>query len=178
MTLLDRLRESRLYRPDQNEYILYPALPLPGFLQKNLVPAEMVEGNSFLRAELEAGRQDFIERDRHGQLHFNGRFRNADELRAETISAVSVTGGHLGAAKAYWDRNAMSGFYEAVLEKWRDHGVRFSPSGGLVQVTLSRRGRPQGSWLVVRIRDQGPGIAPEFHTRIFQKFSQADSSDS
>ena len=58
-------------------------LPLPGFLQKNLVPAEMVEGNSFLRAELEAGRQDFIERDRHGQLHFNGRFRNADELRAE-----------------------------------------------------------------------------------------------
>jgi hypothetical protein len=81
--LLDRLRESRLYRPDQNGYILYPDLPLPGFLQKNLVPAEMVEGNSFLRAELEAGRQDFIERDRHGQLHFNGRFRNADELRAE-----------------------------------------------------------------------------------------------
>mgnify|MGYP000069543151 CR=1 FL=1 len=37
--LLDRLRESRLYRPDQNGYILYPDLPLPGFLQKNLVPA-------------------------------------------------------------------------------------------------------------------------------------------
>jgi len=30
----------------------------------------------------------------------------------------------------------------------------------------------------ISVRDQGPGIAPEFHTRIFQKFSQADSSDS
>jgi 1-deoxy-D-xylulose-5-phosphate synthase len=27
----------------------------------------------------------------------------ADELRAETISAVSVTGGHLGAGWAWWN---------------------------------------------------------------------------
>jgi hypothetical protein len=89
--LLDRLRESRLYRPDQNGYILYPDLPLPGFLQKNRVPTEMVEGNSFLLAELEAGRQDFIECDRHGQLHFNGRFRNADELRVALEKSTGLS---------------------------------------------------------------------------------------
>ena len=50
------------------------------------------------------------------------------------------------------------------------NAVRFSPSGGLVQVTLSRRGRPQGSWLVVRIRDQGPGIAAEHRQAVFERF--------
>lgn len=50
------------------------------------------------------------------------------------------------------------------------NAVRFSPSGGLVQVDLSRRGRTQGSWLVVRIRDQGPGIAPEHRQAVFERF--------
>ena len=80
--LLDRLRASPLYRSDQNGYLLYPDAPLPGFLEKNLVPAERVANDAFLGAELESGRTGFIERDPHGRLHFNGRFRNADELRA------------------------------------------------------------------------------------------------
>ena len=80
--LLDRLRNSPLYRSDQNGYLLYPDAPLPGFLEKNRVPAERALDIPFLRAELEAGRTGIVERDRHGDLHFNGRLRNAAELRA------------------------------------------------------------------------------------------------
>ncbi|MEJ2400123.1 MAG: hypothetical protein P8Y52_01910 [Xanthomonadales bacterium] len=80
--LLDRLRASRLYRSDQNGYTLYPDTPLPGFLEKNVIPADRVANNAFLSAELESGRTDIVERDGHGRLHFNGRFRNAAELRA------------------------------------------------------------------------------------------------
>ena len=38
--LLDALRSSRLYRADQNSYVLYPDRKLPGFFEKNNIPAE------------------------------------------------------------------------------------------------------------------------------------------
>ena len=37
--LLDALRASKLYRADQNSYVLYPDRRLPGFLEKNNIPA-------------------------------------------------------------------------------------------------------------------------------------------
>lgn len=30
----------------------------------------------------------------------------------------------------------------------------------------------------IRIRDHGPGVSPEFQERLFQRFSQADATDS
>jgi len=50
-----------------------------------------------------------------------------------------TTGGHLGAMKAYWDRHAMPGFYEAFLTGLRDNRVRLLPSGnaGVVRAVAS-----------------------------------------
>ncbi len=36
--LLDALRNSLLYRADQNSYVLYPDRKLPGFFEKNNIP--------------------------------------------------------------------------------------------------------------------------------------------
>jgi hypothetical protein len=83
LALLDALRRSRLYRSDQNGYVLYPFDRLPGFLEKNVIPAERVAGQPFLQAELARGRSDIVERDVRGAVHFNGRFRNAETLRRE-----------------------------------------------------------------------------------------------
>jgi hypothetical protein len=81
LTLLEALKASRLYREDQNSYMLYPNRKLPSFLEKNVIPPSLVEENHWIRRELDAGRTDYLERDLDGQVHFKGVFRNADELR-------------------------------------------------------------------------------------------------
>lgn len=61
-----------------------------------------------------------------------------------------------------------------VLSNLISNAAKFSPAGSTVQVSATF-----GTGLVaVRVRDHGPGIPAEFRERIFQKFSQADSSDS
>jgi two-component system CheB/CheR fusion protein len=52
------------------------------------------------------------------------------------------------------------------------NAIKFTPEGGKVSVALAR----ENGALELRIRDTGPGIAPEFLPRVFDAFSQADSS--
>jgi PAS domain S-box-containing protein len=59
-----------------------------------------------------------------------------------------------------------------VMSNLLSNAAKYSPSGGTVLVWGERR----GDVLRVNVRDQGPGIPEEFRTRIFEKFSQADSS--
>ncbi len=80
VALLKSLRESDLYRPDQHTYMLYPNRSLPGFLQKNNISADQV-ADSALVATLTAARdQRLLIRDEAGVYHFNGTFRNADDV--------------------------------------------------------------------------------------------------
>ena len=60
-----------------------------------------------------------------------------------------------------------------VLTNLLSNAVKFSPPQGVVQVKVARVA--QG--VRVEVADQGPGVPEEFRGRIFQKFSQADSSD-
>ncbi len=60
-----------------------------------------------------------------------------------------------------------------VFTNLLSNAAKFSPMGGTVTVSVSRR---DGS-VRVAVADRGPGIPVEFRGRIFQKFSQADSSD-
>jgi PAS domain S-box-containing protein len=60
-----------------------------------------------------------------------------------------------------------------VITNLLSNAMKFSPPGGTVAVQVSRA----GLGLRIEVRDQGPGIPEEFRKRIFQKFSQADSSD-
>ncbi|MEO5737574.1 MAG: PAS domain S-box protein, partial [Variovorax sp.] len=60
-----------------------------------------------------------------------------------------------------------------VLTNLLSNAMKFSPPQATVDVTLLRV--PAG--VRVEVTDHGPGIPEEFRERIFQKFSQADSSD-
>ncbi|MCK8058951.1 MULTISPECIES: hypothetical protein [unclassified Fusibacter] len=80
VSVLKALRSSSIYREDQNSYMLYPNRELPKFLEKNIVPAAEVMSSVVLKTEIDAGRTRFIEKDIHGNYHFNGQFRNSDEL--------------------------------------------------------------------------------------------------
>ncbi|MFO7798312.1 MAG: hypothetical protein R6V22_00980 [Rhodohalobacter sp.] len=79
--VLDALRNSSLYREDQNSYILYPNKDLPGFLEKNNVPESLVEKSELLKKMIADGNRQIINRDVEGNYHFNGNFRNAGDLK-------------------------------------------------------------------------------------------------
>ena len=61
-----------------------------------------------------------------------------------------------------------------VLTNLLSNAAKFSPQGGTVHVGV----RVAGEAAYVHVRDEGAGIAPQFHARIFERFAQADSSDS
>jgi len=62
---------------------------------------------------------------------------------------------------------------QQVMANFLSNAAKFSPEGGQVEVVVQRR----GARVRVSVRDYGPGIPDAFRGRIFEKFSQADSSD-
>ncbi len=79
--VLDALRRSRLYREDQNSYILYPNKDLPGFLEKNNIPEQAVSNSKLLSKLVSDGNLRILNRDIKGGYHFNGNFKNANDLK-------------------------------------------------------------------------------------------------
>lgn len=61
-----------------------------------------------------------------------------------------------------------------VLDNLLSNAIKFSHPGGQVEVMLSSNGRE----VRVAVKDEGVGIPAAFQHRVFEKFSQADASDS
>lgn len=81
LEVLDALRNSSLYRVDQNSYILYPNKELPKFLEKNTISKNQVEKSNLLKKLVEHNNQHIINQDSKGNFHFNGNFNNANSLK-------------------------------------------------------------------------------------------------
>jgi len=60
-----------------------------------------------------------------------------------------------------------------VMANLLSNAAKFSPPDGTVDVTLERR----GGTARVSVTDHGPGIPESFQSKIFQKFSQADTPE-
>jgi hypothetical protein len=80
-SVLDSLKSSKLFRPGQYSYILYPNKELPGFLDRNNIPKESVEKSSLLTELVNKGNTQIIIQDCLGNYHFNGDFNNVDSLK-------------------------------------------------------------------------------------------------
>ena len=109
---LDRLFASRLYRPDQDSFMLYPEITLPGFLETNVVPGKRALAVPLVRALLETGDATLLARDAAGTLRF------APELWGER--AVHAALDRLAAEPRWRDAVARDGaavleLYEAVF---------------------------------------------------------------
>lgn len=61
-----------------------------------------------------------------------------------------------------------------VMTNLLSNAAKFSPRGEKVEISVAILEKV----IRVSVADRGPGIPPEFRGRIFQKFAQADSSDS
>ncbi len=60
-----------------------------------------------------------------------------------------------------------------VMNNLISNAIKFSPHGARVELILT--GDEQQ--LLIQVNDKGPGIPPQFHTQLFEKFTQVDSSD-
>jgi two-component system phosphate regulon sensor histidine kinase PhoR len=63
---------------------------------------------------------------------------------------------------------------EQALVNLVDNAVKFSEPGRVVRVEAQREG-PQ---VIIRVRDQGPGISPEHLSRVFERFYRIDAGRS
>ena len=61
---------------------------------------------------------------------------------------------------------------QQILWNLLSNAVKFTRPGGRVEMTVE----PRGGHAVIRVRDDGIGIAPEFLPYVFDRFRQADSS--
>lgn len=78
--LLDSMKNSALFRPDQYSYLLYPNKQLPKFLQKNKIPNESIQKLKLIDVLLADGDKSIVEKDIKGEYHFNGNLKNAGDL--------------------------------------------------------------------------------------------------
>jgi hypothetical protein len=83
LQVLDSLKDSKLFRDNQYSYLLYPNKELPGFLEKNVIPQNLVESSKLFQALVQDGNTQIIKRDCRGLFHFNGNFNNANSLKKE-----------------------------------------------------------------------------------------------
>jgi hypothetical protein len=104
--LLDALFASRLHRPDQDSFMLYPEKSLPGFLETNVLPEARAQAVPLVRGLLEAGDGTLLARDAAGALRFAPGLWGEPELRA-TLERL--------AAEPRW-RDAVARDGAAVLE--------------------------------------------------------------
>lgn len=70
---------------------------------------------------------------------------------------------------------AYVGYADMLSQVWfnlLDNAIKFSPAGGRIRVSLWQ----DGSWLRLRIQDDGPGMSEEVQARIFEQFYQGEHS--
>jgi signal transduction histidine kinase len=61
-----------------------------------------------------------------------------------------------------------------VLIVLLDNALKFSPSGGVVDVRLSAAPRQGTPGALVEVADEGPGVAPDERAQIFERFYRSD----
>ena len=62
------------------------------------------------------------------------------------------------------------GLLRRVLQNLLSNALRYTPSGGVIRMAVTS----SPGEVRVTVTDSGPGIAPEFHQRIFEKFGQVE----
>ena len=90
LKLLDSMKKSDLFRPDQYSYVLYPNKQLPKFLEKNNIPKTAIQESELITSMLANGNKSLVEQDVKGDYHFNGNFKNAADL-SQALESLTTT---------------------------------------------------------------------------------------
>lgn len=76
--VLAALKQSALYREDQNSYVLYPDRKLSRFTEANIISAESVMRSELLTKLIRDGNTELIVQNKRGGYHFNGSVKDRE----------------------------------------------------------------------------------------------------
>jgi len=114
-----------------------------------------------------------------GKMQFDLRLQQLTPLVEQSLDAtrtycterrVSLT---LNPGPQHIEVNVDSHRFLQIMSNLISNAIKYSPDGGEVEVSIEAREQR----VRTSVADHGAGIPAEFRDRIFQKFSQADSSD-
>src|SRR5262249_15300645 len=106
----------------------------------------------------------------------NGAFDLAQLLRGAAVAVRPPSQRHTPTADIHGDLPQACGDMTAtdvIVGQLLENAFKYSPGGGAVTV----RARPSGEWIEVTVDDEGIGIAPGDHERIFERFVQGEAGD-
>lgn len=148
------------------------AKPLVEIAHKNSERLILLVNDILDMEKIEAGKMEFdmqpvklmplLKQALEGNHAYAEQYQVRYELEGELAS-------NLSGAMVRVDANRMM----QVLANLLSNAAKYSPAGGKVRVAVERMGHR----IRVAVKDNGPGISDEFKGQIFQKFAQADSSD-
>lgn len=78
--ILNALRQSELYRKDQNSYILYPDRKLARFMDKARIDETLIKKSSLVKKLIAVKDTSILIKDENGKYHFHPELCNAKEL--------------------------------------------------------------------------------------------------
>ncbi|TWU55904.1 hypothetical protein [Rubripirellula reticaptiva] len=113
LSVLDSLRGSRMYRADQQSYMLYPDRELPRFLDKNHVSPESVLRSKLVQQMLADGNTTLVRRDVLGNVHFNRSFCNSADL-IDALDTLRTTPTYRDLASS--ERDLLVDIYEDTFQ--------------------------------------------------------------
>jgi PAS domain S-box-containing protein len=115
-----------------------------------------------------------IQKIEAGRMDFNFQVVDLGALLVDAVAVTAPYGDRLGVAfeleisaapvRVRVDPDRLT----QVMDNLLSNAAKFSPAGGTVQVKLVGG----GPFVRVSVLDRGPGVAPEFRDRLFEKFSQ------
>ena len=112
LEVLDALKSSKMFRPDQYSYLLYPDRQLPHFVEKNNIPKERVQKSHLFKKMLADKNASILTEDETGNFHFNSAFRNAKVL-AEALEKLDDKNYDQLANK---EKDLILGIYEEIFD--------------------------------------------------------------
>ncbi len=118
-----------------------------------------------------------------GMMQFDYAVMPLADLLQQAVEVNLLYGQQLGVTIAidgslppHWVR-VDGGRMQQVLGNLLSNACKFSHAGGIVHLRAMPMSSPTSPRIRIEVQDFGHGIPESFRDRIFQKFSQADSSD-
>lgn len=115
-----------------------------------------------------------------GKMRFDHKAHVVSDLLAQAVESNQSYADqyqvHLEFTACEQDLNILvdASRFAQIMSNLLSNAAKYSPRGGTVKINAIR----EAGRVRISVKDEGEGIPEEFHSRIFQKFSQADSSDS